>query len=62
MIFNKRLLSLVVFLVALTYQLHAQVTMSVSPGFLSNSAHFGYKMKRVVPFVGFQLYSANHGL
>jgi len=38
---------------------YSQFAFGVSPGFSMNSAYFGYKINKVVPFVGFQHYSTS---
>ena len=59
MLFNKKIITLCLFLVALSYQLHAQLAVGVSPGFSLNSAQIGYKINKVVPYVSYQYYRAN---
>ena len=38
---------------------HSQLAFGVSPGLSMNSAYFGYKMDRIVPFIGFQYFGTS---
>jgi hypothetical protein len=55
---KKILIVLAVFLLG-NNKLYSQMTFSVSPGLSFNSASFGYKLNRFVPFIGIQHLGAN---
>jgi hypothetical protein len=57
---KKTILSLVVSVIISLFcrEAKAQLTFSVSPGLSLNSASFGYKMKKCVPFISLQVLSA----
>jgi hypothetical protein len=46
-------------IICLSYASRAQFAFGVSPGLSLNSAYFGYKLDRFVPFIGFQYAGAS---
>lgn len=60
----KKLTSIliVVMFIAFSNNLSAQFSFSVSPGFNLNGASFGYKINKVVPYIGFQYFSAGYSV
>lgn len=54
----KKLLVIALLSLALFSQTNAQFTFSVSPGLQLNSANFGYRINKFVPFIGLQMANA----
>lgn len=58
----KKVFAIVVLVVAMVINGYGQFSFSVAPGIGTNSAYFGYKLEKAVPYAGVQLLNGNFKL